>query len=101
VWGGLIEMTEGFLDFGLIAKMDPMARRALASMEAMQQATHTTIPMMLPSTLVRQKMLSLSLSVIWICTSLSWLRHKSPRAMRVVFKAMGVFSVMCPNTATP
>jgi len=31
-------MTEGFLDFGLITKMDPMARRALASMEAMQQA---------------------------------------------------------------
>lgn len=29
---------DGFLDFGLIAKMDPMARRALASMEAMQQA---------------------------------------------------------------
>ena len=29
---------ENFLDFGLIAKMDPMARRALASMEAMQQA---------------------------------------------------------------
>jgi hypothetical protein len=31
-------MTEGFLDFGLIQKMDPMARRAVASMEAMQQA---------------------------------------------------------------
>jgi len=31
-------MTEGFLNFGIIAKMDPMARRATASMEAMQQA---------------------------------------------------------------
>jgi len=31
-------MAEGFLDFGIISKMDPMARRALASMEAMQQA---------------------------------------------------------------
>tara|TARA_R110001632_G_scaffold1200_1_gene4890 strand:- start:1313 stop:1687 length:375 start_codon:yes stop_codon:yes gene_type:complete len=31
-------MTEGFLDFGIIAKMDPMARRATASMEAMQNA---------------------------------------------------------------
>ena len=31
-------MTDGFLDFGIIAKMDPMARRATASMEAMQQA---------------------------------------------------------------
>jgi hypothetical protein len=28
----------GFLDFGMLEKMDPMARRALASMEAMQQA---------------------------------------------------------------
>jgi len=31
-------MTEGFMDFGLLAKMDPMARRATASMEAMQTA---------------------------------------------------------------
>ena len=31
-------MSDGFLDFGIIAKMDPMARRATASMEAMQQA---------------------------------------------------------------
>ena len=31
-------MTEGFLNFGLVTKMDPMARRATASMEAMQQA---------------------------------------------------------------
>jgi len=31
-------MNEGFLDFGIIAKMDPMARRATASMEAMQNA---------------------------------------------------------------
>lgn len=31
-------MSNGFLDFGIIAKMDPMARRATASMEAMQQA---------------------------------------------------------------
>ena len=31
-------MTDPFLDFGLIEKMDPMARRALASMEAMQNA---------------------------------------------------------------
>jgi len=28
----------GFLDFGMLEKMDPMARRALASMEAMQTA---------------------------------------------------------------
>jgi hypothetical protein len=34
----MVEMVEGFLDFGLIKKMDPMARRALASMEAMQIA---------------------------------------------------------------
>lgn len=31
-------MVADFLDFGLIKKMDPMARRALASMEAMQNA---------------------------------------------------------------
>ena len=31
-------MTEGFLDFGLIEKMEPMARRAQASIEAMQNA---------------------------------------------------------------
>ena len=31
-------MTKGFLDFGLVEKMDPMARRALASMAAMQTA---------------------------------------------------------------
>jgi hypothetical protein len=34
----VVEMTEGFLDFGLVKKMYPMARRATASMEAMQQA---------------------------------------------------------------
>ena len=37
-WDGLVKMNEGFLDFGIIAKMDPMARRATASMEAMQNA---------------------------------------------------------------
>ena len=31
-------MTDGFMDFGILAKMDPMARRAQASIEAMQQA---------------------------------------------------------------
>lgn len=31
-------MTDSFMDFGLLAKMDPMARRATASMEAMQNA---------------------------------------------------------------
>ena len=31
-------MTDSFMDFGLLAKMDPMARRATASMEAMQTA---------------------------------------------------------------
>jgi len=31
-------MTDGLLDFGLIGKMDPMARRATASMTAMQTA---------------------------------------------------------------
>jgi len=31
-------MTDGFLDFGLLEKMEPMARRALASLEAMQNA---------------------------------------------------------------
>jgi len=31
-------MTDAFLDFGLVEKMEPMARRALASMEAMQTA---------------------------------------------------------------
>ena len=34
----MIGMTEGFMDFGILAKMDPMARRATASMEAMQTA---------------------------------------------------------------
>lgn len=31
-------MTDGFMDFGLLAKMDPMARRAQASIEAMHHA---------------------------------------------------------------
>ena len=34
----MIEMTQGFMDFGIMEKMDPMARRAQASIEAMQQA---------------------------------------------------------------
>jgi hypothetical protein len=31
-------MKDTFMDFGILAKMDPMARRAQASIEAMQQA---------------------------------------------------------------
>ena len=31
-------MTDSFMDFGILAKMDPMARRAQASIEAMQTA---------------------------------------------------------------
>ena len=38
VWDRMIGMTEDFMDFGILAKMDPMARRATASMEAMQMA---------------------------------------------------------------
>ena len=38
VWDRMIGMTEHFMDFGILAKMDPMARRATASMEAMQMA---------------------------------------------------------------
>jgi len=34
----MIEMTQGFMDFGIMEKMDPMARKAQASIEAMQQA---------------------------------------------------------------
>ena len=37
-WDRMIRMTDGFMDFGILAKMDPMARRAQASIEAMQQA---------------------------------------------------------------
>ena len=31
-------MTDGFMDFGILAKMDPMARRAEASIQAMHTA---------------------------------------------------------------
>jgi hypothetical protein len=37
-------MTDSFMDFGILAKMDPMARRAQASIEAMQTAiTHNNL----------------------------------------------------------
>ena len=37
-------MTDSFMDFGILAKMDPMARRAQASIEAMHSAiTHNNL----------------------------------------------------------
>jgi hypothetical protein len=37
-------MTNSFMDFGIIAKMDPMARRAQASIQAMHTAiTHNNL----------------------------------------------------------